>query len=819
MAAAFVVLSLLSALSPATLAFTLEAAPSDEERFPAEDGWIAIKEPADWAKMTAGGKYYLAQNITFGTQKYTPSSENSVGLTIDGNYHTVTISQNQAALFDNVDSLTMRNITLEGDLYFGDGGGMNSPIARWSNKGATILTDVTSRVNYKAINATSKYQNVSGLAVSAEEGSMFRNVIYSGEILVELGARYISVAGIVGTSKGATFENCVNNSKIVVKGPISIGAPGRSYFAVGGIAAVTSENSTFSRCSNMGQIIYSALPRTDEANVILGQAFIGGIVGYASGGVTMDKCQNVGDITVDDFYAESGGGSVGGVLGYSEVASKLTECSNKGDIICREDKFNLGGIVGSSCGIELESCINDGSIESVSEQTVIGGILAYSDNGTTGAELCANNGRLILGEKAGSSVAGGILGQTYALKNTKASLWIEKCSNKGSISTQATNPSVFMGGIVGKTEGTPYLYLYHSQNAGEISNGVAYGEWAATGGIVGALTSVGTAKDGYTEAVYEITNCINSGNLMGCDRVGGIVGANYQFLLGEMRYTIARCSNRGVISAVKSGGGILGVFNERGYASDGSHSDTGITLSECDNSGMINGDGISGGIVGRVYQLKTTPSIFLSSCTNAAKVGFKNEMFASKQSGGLVGYSPVPVLINNSVSSGELLGEQRHPFVLGAFSGEENIFVLQAGVDNIEGASATDVAGALLARGQREVLAYDRSALEALCAECEKMSLSGYLALTQAKFKEESIKARELLRMGDTELTQKAVNDSYAALLAAKEGLTVRAENSTTQASTAAASGGCGSSLSAAGAVIIITVAAFGVALRPRKED
>lgn len=798
----------------------MKARPPDEERFPAAEGWIAIKEPADWGKMTAGGKYYLAKDITFGTQRYTPSKENSSGLTIDGNYHTVTISQAQAALFDNVDGLTMRNITLDGDLYFGDGGGMNSPIARWSSTGATVLTDVTSRVKYKASNATSQHQRVSGVALSAEEGSVFRNVIYSGEISVELGARYISVAGIVGSAKGTTFENCVNNSKIVVKGPIAIGSPGRPYFAVGGVAAVVTENCSFLRCTNMGQIVYSAITRADEASVVLGQAIIGGVVGYANS-VTMDECQNQGDITVDDFYAESGGGSVGGLLGDNDSRSRITKCSNKGNIVCREDKFNLGGIVGSTGGIELESCTNDGSIESVCEQTVMGGLLAYSRNGTTNIEGCANNGRLTLGEKALSSVAGGILGKAYAVKNPAASLWIDKCVNGGSIQTGATNPGVFMGGIIGKTEGTPYLYLYHSKNTGDVSNGVAFGEWAATGGIAGGLTAVGTAQDGHTEAVYEITNCINSGNITGSDRVGGIIGANYQFLLGDMRYTIARCSNRGVIRAVKSGGGILGVFNERGYASDGAHSQTGITLSECDNSGTINGDGISGGIVGRIYQLKTAPVIELSSCTNAATVGFNNDSLASKQSGGLVGYSPVLLLINNSVSAGELLGEQRHPFAQGQLSGEENIFVPQAGVDAIEGASATDREGALIARGQRDVLVYDRSALEDLYAECEKMSISDYLALTQAKFKEECIKAKELLRLGDTELTQKAVSEAYASLLAAKDGLTLRVENTATQTSTASASDskGCGSVLGASGAVAAVTVVAFGLALRAKKED
>ena len=262
---AFLIISVLL-LPFASAALPLSAAESDNSaKFPIEEGWVEINEPSDWDDIYSGGKFYLSTDFRFEDLPYYPSATPK-NVTIDGNGHTLILTQGQPSLFETVEDLTMQNITLAGDLVHSDKSGLNSPIAKWSNNGKTVLTNVTSKVNYDVTTTDFTDQNASGVAINAKSGSVFTDVVYEGTITVRNGAKIVGVSGIVYYANDATFVRCINKGKIEILGSPFIGSSSKDCFYVGGIIGYADTKVSTYDCINYADITVNDLPYTTKEN-------------------------------------------------------------------------------------------------------------------------------------------------------------------------------------------------------------------------------------------------------------------------------------------------------------------------------------------------------------------------------------------------------------------------------------------------------------------------------------------------------------------------------------------------------------------------
>ena len=231
---------------------------------------------------------------------------------------------------------------------------------------------------------------------------------------------------------------------------------------------------------------------------------------------------------------------VGGICG-STYSETLTNCTSYCSINIGSNKY-AGGIVGTDKGYStLANCVNRGSI---SGADCIGGIMGTS-NMSSSFSNCINYGTI----NCSTQKAAGICG------NATDGCQFENCENHGNV----TATGISVGGIIGIT---------------------------------------GTVKN------LPVTNCINSGNIIGSQHVGGIGGQ----IIGTA--TIENCLNLGSItSSTSNAGGISGLAK------------SGVIISNCFNAGKITATSSRGGILGSV-----TSSEKISSCIN---IGVSNTAIAS----------------------------------------------------------------------------------------------------------------------------------------------------------------------------------------------
>ncbi|MGN0187226.1 MAG: GLUG motif-containing protein, partial [Paludibacteraceae bacterium] len=193
--------------------------------------------------------------------------------------------------------------------------------------------------------------------------------------------------------------------------------------------------------------------------------------------------------------------------------------------------YVLGAISGFNCGT-IENCYNAGAVSlsgTVSDGFgTIGGICGY--NGGAGIiKNCNNAGKVSSTIDSPNAYVGGLCGINYYT--------IESCSNAGEVS------GIYkVGGVCGDNEEN----IKNSFNEGKVS-GTEY-----VGGVSGFNTSLtGGGK-------VEITNCYNTGEVIGTGYgVGGVSGYNEGAEYGETS-TITNCYNTGDVSGASGVGGIIG---------------------------------------------------------------------------------------------------------------------------------------------------------------------------------------------------------------------------------------------------------------------
>ena len=303
---------------------------------------------------------------------------------------------------------------------------------------------------------------------------------------------------------------------------------------------------------------------SSSANVIVNttngstQIRIGGIVGWAVPGAEISGSAFNGTLSVT---APAGGDLVaGGIVGFIDKGAtgvKITDCKNSADISLTElqagKTVRLGGVVGicRAQGTDISECANEGdlTINASGVNSCIGGICGfldiwadYKDNNALVLSKSENHGTVKLTtsvDNAYDRLVCGIVG--------KQSLYtkISECTNHGSVINDSKRVA-YCGGVVGKSD----AWIYKCKNNGLVTVTNVYTTGMAhVGGIVGYLddTNAQYAKAEDCENYGEVTYSGSSTSSIG---VGGVVGR-------LARGTAEGCTNKGVISSMKSGAGSI----------------------------------------------------------------------------------------------------------------------------------------------------------------------------------------------------------------------------------------------------------------------
>lgn len=497
--------------------------------------------------------------------------------------------------------------------------------------------------------------------------------------------------GIVGYhNQNGSILGCTNHADIV-----STAVPA-SDFCLGGVMGrkVSAKQISFSLCKNEGNLTLSCGPF--EKSV-----YIGGIIAACPGGSsTFSDCTNSGNITnsaekstkdghhnddgseipiVDDITNNSftPAVSLGGIIGRvtDNELGIVADCSNSGDIInnCAATDIRLGGIIGYSHQTlnDIVRCTNSGLISNnvLADFCYIhvGGILGYTKSKVTMSERNVNSGKVqsnptaphvsLLGltDYDDNVRLGGIIGSLY-YHSAECVLTDQK--NEGEIVNTGTEPCgwVYVGGMEGYAQRAVYK---GALNTGYVHNEGTVRSRLLLGGILGRGDSKNTKQTKIQSDSRNEGNVFNNGSSAETF-IGGICG--------EIAHTsdLSSCSNSGTIKNTGSTtaarlAGICAYSNV--YVSFNWSSNSGDIIFEGTATDAVFMAGISG------YQKSNKNTVIsnntnsgaiscnvavpkdleiagivadaagkISSCTNSGPISVKGNVGASLYCGGICGY-------------------------------------------------------------------------------------------------------------------------------------------------------------------------------------
>jgi hypothetical protein len=247
---------------------------------------------------------------------------------------------------------------------------------------------------------------------------------------------------------------------------------------------------------------------------------------------------------------------------------------------------------------------------------------------TDGAELA--NIVLVSGSVKGASNVGGIAG--YAGGTSE----ISDCSNAADVVASGT----MGGGIVGQNNASITNCLNTGAVLGSATIGGVAGKNSKTitgcsnsGDVSGSSSFIGGVV-GQNMDTGSIINCSNSGDVSGSSTTGGVAGMN------TGTGSITNCSNTGDVSGTSSyTGGVVGMNNgiitycsNSGDVSGAGQGTGGVagghvnrTMTACYNTGTVSGDNYVGGVAG------VSAAVHITACYNTGNVS------GSGETGGIVG--------------------------------------------------------------------------------------------------------------------------------------------------------------------------------------
>ena len=419
--------------------------------------------------------------------------------------------------------------------------------------------------------------------------------------IVENGEYQAYAGGYIGLGLSCSITNCHNSTEI--------NYTSRGFY-IGGIAGYL--NGGIENASNTAKIY-----APDSCNVggIAGKVAVGGNYAYT-------LCENSGEIT--------GVENVGGIVGYlndtvsdyyNDFTLTINNVKNTANI---KGTIHIGGIFGNLYAnnsdrynviITANDLTNNGNITGTN---YVGGISGkvYSDSSSSAIKYATSNATI-----TADAIVGGIIGR---MENVSLSY----SSNEGT--TLAVNEYIvengiykaFAGGYVGMAAGNCAIIECHNASdinytsKGNYIGGIAgyisgYVQDVSNTGAINAPDSSyvgGIAGESISNGNRTISNCKNSGKVVGLDYVGGIIG-NINDTTSDYynNHTLAITSleNTADVTGTNYVGGILG----RVYANNSDRYNVIITANDITNSGDITGKTVVGGLFGYVYSDTSTSTL------------------------------------------------------------------------------------------------------------------------------------------------------------------------------------------------------------------
>ena len=211
---------------------------------------------------------------------------------------------------------------------------------------------------------------------------------------------------------------------------------------------------------------------------------------------------------------------------------------------------------------------------------------------------------------------------------------IYNCYNYGNVTAENvySSGSSNIGGIVGTSDS---ISIHHCYNYGNIKANQSY-----VGGIVGYF---------YISSSGEIQNCYNTGEIIGEDRVGGIIG-EAALAISDL-YEIYDCYNEGNIIGSTYVGGIAGISCADVY--------------NCYNIGVVESDSYAGGVVGSCNSY-----ISVYNCYNLGEISA-----TTSNAGGITGNANARNQIYSNYNEGYIVGNSNVGGIAGKVDSEDDLSI------------------------------------------------------------------------------------------------------------------------------------------------
>ena len=381
----------------------------------------------------------------------------------------------------------------------------------------------------------------------------------------------ICVGGIAGKLSNG-IKNCINDGMVTAENSDNVGGLVGELSYSGSNEIVSLENkalvkgkdnvggifgkilNSWNRQYTDGTVYNLKLMQLKNSANVFGTNYVAGCIGYlraettgsgTNGSVLVmaDTFTNTGDIT--------GITNVGGLFGYGYAdngGSRINYSTNTSEITA---EAMVGCIAGKLEGIGIASCTNKDSTLNVT------GFIAGS----------------------GDSANGGVSRTTYAGGYVGYGYYVEGCTNAVEIYFRSNYQCSYFGGIAGQLTNT----IKNCKNTADIDTDT---NSLYVGGLVGYMSGTGA---------YEITNLTNSGKVVGCYYVGGIIGKiNNTWTRSYSDNTafnlqILTLNNSGKVEGRDYLGGVIGEINAKTTGS-GTTGSVRVMMSDIRNTGEIVGD-------------------------------------------------------------------------------------------------------------------------------------------------------------------------------------------------------------------------------------
>ena len=280
-----------------------------------------------------------------------------------------------------------------------------------------------------------------------------------------------------------------------------------------------------------------------------------GIIAFTQGSVIIDDCHMIGGKIQNLYTTDNGQFRTGAMIGLAAAGAKITNCTNSASVT---GNGATGGIIGrANASVTIEDCVNTGDVISggthqTSQNTFAAGIYAQAQGGPVYITRCTNSGKVtcnVGGTAHGTGRAAGIF-CNYGVATGE--VVIKDCVNTSTGTVKALG--TMAGGICAFVEATTNLQFVNCVNYASVtvdSNNTANNHYA--GGIIGRFCAkTGTGNE-------SMKNCVNYGDITcktgATGHAGGLIGQGTQVL------TVSDCVNTGNVWGKNKTGGLVGLYD------------------------------------------------------------------------------------------------------------------------------------------------------------------------------------------------------------------------------------------------------------------